>query len=61
MSEIDKPTDKSDKPTAEEYESLLDQYQFSVKEMTPGKVLRGKVIKVTPTQVLVDTRRLEHH
>jgi len=54
MSEIDNPTDKSDKPTAEEYESLLDQYQFSVKEMTPGKVLRGKVIKVTPTQVLVD-------
>jgi small subunit ribosomal protein S1 len=54
MSEIDKPTDKSDKPTAEEYESLLDKYQFSVKEMTPGKILRGKVIKVTPSQVLVD-------
>jgi len=54
MSEIDKPTDKNDKPTAEEYESLLDKYQFSVKEMTPGKVLKGKVIKVTPTQVLVD-------
>ncbi|MCJ7613083.1 MAG: 30S ribosomal protein S1, partial [Candidatus Aminicenantes bacterium] len=27
---------------------------FSVKEMTPGKILRGKVIKVTPSQVLVD-------
>jgi small subunit ribosomal protein S1 len=54
MSEITKPLENNDKPTAEEYETMLDQYQFSTKEMTPGKVIRGKVIKVTATQVLVD-------
>ena len=54
MSEITKPIENNDKPTAEEYETMLDQYQFSTKEMTPGKVIRGKVIKVTATQVLVD-------
>jgi len=54
MSEITKPIENNDKPTAEEYESMLDQYQFSTKEMTPGKVIRGKVIKVTASQVLVD-------
>ena len=54
MPEITKPVENDDKPTAEEYENLLDQYQFSAKEMTPGKVIRGKVIKVTASQVLVD-------
>ena len=54
MSEIAKPIENNDKPTAEEYEVMLDQYQFSTREMTPGKVIRGKVIKVTATQVLVD-------
>ena len=54
MSEITKPVENDDKPTAEEYENLLDQYQFSTKEMTPGKVIRGKIIKVTASQVLVD-------
>jgi len=54
MSEITKPVENNDKPTPEEYESMLDQYQFSSREMTPGKVIRGKVIKVTATHVLVD-------
>ena len=55
MPEITKPNDKEEKPQSpQEYQDLLDQYQFSVKEVTPGKVVRGKIIKVTPTHILVD-------
>jgi small subunit ribosomal protein S1 len=55
MPEITKPNDKEEKPQSpQEYQDLLDQYQFSVKEVTPGQVVRGKIIKVTPTHVLVD-------
>jgi small subunit ribosomal protein S1 len=54
MSDITKPNDKEEKTNPEEYQSLLDQYQFSVKDVTPGKVVRGRIIKVTASQVLVD-------
>ncbi|MGB3862522.1 MAG: 30S ribosomal protein S1 [Candidatus Aminicenantaceae bacterium] len=54
MSELTKNTKKEDNISSKEYEDLLDQYQFSAKELSPGKLLKGRVIKVTPTYVLVD-------
>jgi small subunit ribosomal protein S1 len=54
MSELTKTTKKEDNISSKEYEDLLDQYQFSAKELSPGKLLKGRVIKVTPTHVLVD-------
>jgi small subunit ribosomal protein S1 len=54
MSELTKNTKKEDNISSKEYEDLLDQYQFSAKELSPGKLLKGKVIKVTPSHVLVD-------
>jgi small subunit ribosomal protein S1 len=54
MSELTKNTKKEDDISSKEYEDLLDQYQFSAKELSPGQLLKGRVIKVTPTHVLVD-------
>jgi small subunit ribosomal protein S1 len=54
MSELRKNTKKEDSISSKEYEDLLDKYQFSAKELSPGKLLKGKVIKVTPSHVLVD-------
>jgi len=54
MSEITKRQDKDEKMTSEDYEHLLDKYQFSAKEISPGKIVKGKIIKVTSTHVLVD-------
>jgi small subunit ribosomal protein S1 len=54
MSEITKPPDKDEKMTAEDYEHLLNKYQYSTKEVAPGKIVKGKVIKVTGSHVLVD-------
>jgi len=54
MSELIKDREKEDKISPEEYQSLLEKYQFSTKEIAPGKIIKGKVIRVTPTHVLVD-------
>jgi len=54
MSEIKKTADKNDPISPEAYEHLLDRYQFTVKELTPGKLIRGKIVKVTSSHVLVD-------
>ncbi|MGB7295201.1 MAG: 30S ribosomal protein S1 [Candidatus Aminicenantales bacterium] len=54
MAELKKQANREEKLSSEDYEHLLDKYQFSAKEITPGKVIKGKVIKVTPTGVLVD-------
>ena len=54
MSEITKKEEKEENISAEDYENLLDQYQFSAKEIVPGKIVKGKVIKITKTHVLVD-------
>lgn len=54
MSEITKKEEKEENISAEDYENLLDQYQFSAKEMIPGKIVKGKVIKITKTHVLID-------
>jgi small subunit ribosomal protein S1 len=54
MSEITKDTENEENISSKEYESLLDQYQFNAKEIVPGKIIKGKVIKVTPNHILVD-------
>jgi small subunit ribosomal protein S1 len=54
MTESTKQPDRDDKMSSEDYEHLLDRYQFSTKEITMGKILQGRVIKRTPTHVLVD-------
>jgi small subunit ribosomal protein S1 len=54
MAELKKHADKDEKLSSEDYEQLLDKYQFSAKEVTAGKVIKGRVIKVTSQSVLVD-------
>ena len=54
MTESIKQPNRDDKMSSEDYENLLDRYQFSTKEITMGKILKGRVIKRTPTYVLVD-------
>ena len=54
MSELIKNPKKEKDISNEDYADLLEQYQFSTKELAPGKLLKGKVIKVTDSHVLVD-------
>ena len=54
MTETTKTPEPIDKESTEDYERLLDKYQYSTKEISAGKVVKGRVIKVTPTHVLVD-------
>jgi len=54
MSDATKHPEKNEKMSSEDYSDLLDRYQFSTKEFTQGSVVKGKVIKRTPTHVLVD-------
>jgi len=54
MTEPTKPTERDDRMSSEDYENLLDRYEYSTKEITMGKVLKGRVIKCLPTHVLVD-------
>ncbi|MBN2409284.1 MAG: 30S ribosomal protein S1 [Candidatus Aminicenantes bacterium] len=54
MAELKKQANREEKLSSEDYEHLLDKYQFSAKEITPGQVIKGKLIKITPTGVLVD-------
>jgi len=54
MSEITKRPEKDEKMSTEDYEHLLNKYQYSTKEVSAGKIVKGRVIKVTPTHVLVD-------
>src|SRR4030042_2747582 len=54
MAELKKQAYREEKISPEDHEHLLDKYQFSAKEITPGKIIKGRVIKATPTGVLVD-------
>jgi small subunit ribosomal protein S1 len=54
MTDATKHPENNEKMTTEAYADLLDHYQFSTKEISAGKVVKGKVIKRTPTHVLVD-------
>ncbi len=44
----------NEKMSMEDYENLLDKYQFSQKEAAPGKIVKGRVIKIAASHVLVD-------
>ena len=44
----------NEKISAEDYENLLDKYQFSSQEVSPGKIVAGRVVKVLPAHILVD-------
>ena len=50
----DEQKTNNDKITSEDYENLLDKYGFSSQEISPGKLVSGRVVKITPTHVLVD-------
>ncbi len=54
MSEIKKSSDKNDPLSPEAYQHLLERYQFTAKELAPGKLVRGKIVKITTSHVLVD-------
>ena len=51
MSELKKEPGKNEKITSQDYEELIDQYQFSSQELKPGSMVKGKIIRVTPTPV----------
>jgi small subunit ribosomal protein S1 len=40
--------------TAAEYENLIAQYENSLKNLQEGQIIRGRVIQVTPSEVIVD-------
>ncbi len=50
----DEQKTNNDKITSEDYENLLDKYGFSSQEISPGKLVSGRVVKITPSHVLVD-------
>ncbi len=54
MTEPAKRHDREDQMSSEDYENLLDRYQFTTKGISQGKVVKGRVIKKTATHVLVD-------
>lgn len=54
MTDATKHAEANEKLSQEDYADLLDRYQFSTGEITQGKLVKGKVIKKTPTHVLVD-------
>ncbi len=54
MTDATKHPETNEKMSQEDYADLLDRYQFSTTEITQGKLVKGRVIKKTPTHVLVD-------
>ncbi len=54
MTDATKHPETIEKMSQEDYADLLDRYQFSTTEITQGKLVKGRVIKKTPTHVLVD-------
>jgi len=54
MSELKKDQENEEELSSQDYEKLLDQYQFDAKELTPGSLVKGKIVKITGAHVLVD-------
>jgi len=54
MSDLTKKPKNNEVMSEEDYSDLLDKYQFNAQELSPGKLLTGKIIRVTPSHVLVD-------
>jgi small subunit ribosomal protein S1 len=40
--------------TAQEYETLLAQYEDSFKNLQEGQIIRGRILTITPSEVIVD-------
>lgn len=54
MSELTKNQSQDDQFSSKEYEQLLDKYQFTTKELTQGKIVKGRIVKVTENHAIVD-------
>jgi small subunit ribosomal protein S1 len=54
MTDLTKHPNKDDKISSEDYADLLDKYQFQSGDITQGSIVSGRVIKSTPTHILVD-------
>lgn len=54
MSELSNNAKKEEESSQKDFAALLDNYQFKANELTLGQLIKGKVIKVTPSFVLVD-------
>jgi small subunit ribosomal protein S1 len=51
---ISRPLDSDDQVDPEEYAKLLDIYDNSFRNIAEGEVVKGTVLKVTPSEVVVD-------
>lgn len=54
MIDIKKNPKNDDQLTPEDYERLLDQYHLSDQELSAGTIVRGRVVKKTPSHLLLD-------
>ena len=54
MSDPKNQTENEEKLSSQDYESLLDEYHFNMTELSPGKLIKGTIIKITPSHVMVD-------
>lgn len=54
MTDTKKNPQNDDLLTPEDYERLLDQYHLSDQELTAGTVIKGRVVKRTPSHLLLD-------
>ena len=54
MSELKKDQANEEELSSQDYAELLDQYGFDAKELKPGSLVTGKIIRVTQNHVLVD-------
>ena len=48
------PMETEQELTVEEYEHLLAQYENSFKNLQEGQIIRGRVLSITPSEVIVD-------
>lgn len=54
MIDTKKNPKNDDQLTPEDYERLLDQYHLSDQELSAGTIVRGRVVKKTPSHLLLD-------
>ncbi|MCR4408668.1 MAG: 30S ribosomal protein S1 [Candidatus Saccharicenans sp.] len=54
MTDTKKNPKNDDQLTPEDYERLLDQYHLSEQELSAGTIVRGRVVKKTPSHLLLD-------
>lgn len=54
MSELKEDQTNEEHLSSQDYEKLLNQYQFDTKGLAPGSLVKGKIMKVTESHVLVD-------